>query len=264
MVLGMLGVFGIFGIFAGSFLNLLIDRFYRGEQILIGRSHCDNCKHTLSWKDLIPLLSFVLLGGKCRYCDKPIGWINPSVELVTGVSFGLIAGFSDLSNLSSLSVLGYLSILSLAGVFIITFFADIKYGVVYQEVIVVGILAVLVYWITGEIGGTREIRGIICNLIAASCAFLFFWILHKAFKGRAMGRGDADLAFLVGLTAGWPNVIVALFFSFLTGAVFGLILVVTGAQKLKSTVPFGPFLIAGLVISLIFGESFINWYFGLL
>jgi leader peptidase (prepilin peptidase)/N-methyltransferase len=245
----------VVGIFIGSFLNLVIDRLYLGGQIVFGRSHCGSCHKTLSLKDLVPIFSYLFLFGKCRYCKKAIEWINPVVELVTGVSFIVAIVFSNLSNF------GYLGVLCLVCIFIVIFFADLKYGVVYSEVIGLGVVATLLIWV---LGGIWEIREVGINLAGALGAFLFFWILHKVFKGRAMGRGDADIAFLVGVTVGFPQVLVALFSSFLTGAVFGIILIIVKAKGLKDKIPFGPFLVLGVLVSLFAGNGILSWYKGLL
>ncbi|MFH2108859.1 MAG: prepilin peptidase [Patescibacteria group bacterium] len=252
--------FAIIGLFVGSFLNLLIDRLYTGEQIVKGRSHCDLCKHELSWKDLIPLFSYLSLRGKCRYCHKPIGWQNAVVELVTAVVFGLLAttlpNLSELSHLSNLSLLGLAFGLTISCLLIVTFFSDLKFGVIYQELIIIGVIFTLVFFIAND---ALSILGV----IGAVGAFGFFYILHKMFKGKAMGRGDADLAFLVALLSGFPNVLVTLFSSFLTGALAGVILILLGKKTLKAKIPFGPFLITGLIVGLLLGDKIVRWYIGL-
>lgn len=287
--------FTIVGLFVGSFLNMLIDRFYTGEQIIKGRSHCDLCKHALGWKDLIPLLSYITLGGKCRYCHKPIGWQNAVVEVTTAGVFGLLAttlpNSLDLRNLSLLSSLWLGYSLVITSLLIITFFSDLKFGVIYQELIIIGVVLTLLFFVANDITSIIGIKNTLAQdafgkhllqtnylnnliekvirerifwVIGALGAFTFFYLLHKMFKGRAMGRGDADLAFLVALIVGFPNVLVSLFFSFLTGAFVGVILIALGKKTLKAKIPFGPFLIMGLVIGLLFGNRIIKWYIGLI
>ena len=285
-------ILGIFGLFIGSFLNLLIDRWYKGEQVSRGRSKCDSCGHVLGFFDLIPLLSFLFLRGKCRYCKKSISWINPVVEVVLAAGFAIIglAFASEIFNFQLLT-LGFLYWSVVYCLLVITFFGDIKYGVIYNEVIAIGIIVVFLYWLIGGIWEIKEMRemlikeelgralmeigylkdkalfmvkGRLFDLAGAFGAFGFFYFLRAWFKGRALGGGDVKLAFLIGLITGFPNVLVALFFGFLTGAFVGVILLVTGRKGLKSRIAFGPFLVFGTIIGFVFGSQIINWYLGLL
>jgi len=285
-------VFPTLGLFVGSFLGVVVIRGYRGGSILVGRSFCDKCKKPLSFWQLIPVFSYIFLKGKCGYCHKKIGLFFPTIEVVTGLCFGAIWGFwGNKTNLGGLGLLGLLGLFIIASTLIVTFFADLKYGVIYREVILVGVVAVVGIWVIGGIRDIGEIKnqlledpigkyllqngylvGVVKGLIIAKAwdlfgavaTFLFFYILHKAFKGKAMGRGDADLGFLIGLICGFPNIFIALFISFLTGAIFGLILIAVKVKGLKDRLPFGPFLVVGCVVVLVFGKEILNWYLKLL
>ena len=127
----------ILGLTVGSFLNVLIDRLPNDKSIL-GRSYCDHCKKTLSWKDLIPVLSFVYLRGKCRYCHAPLSYQYPIVELLTGLLFIATYQFATLN----FQLIYYLLIVSSL---IVVFFADLKYGIIPDKILLPAIVVSLVY-----------------------------------------------------------------------------------------------------------------------
>jgi len=251
----------ILGLFIGSFLNVLIDRIPQDESIVKGRSYCDKCKKKLKWHDLIPVLSFLILNGKCRYCHSSISIFYPVVELTTAISFVLT--YFYLFNLSDsrfavydlqffAMVFYYLVIVSSM---IVVFFADLKYGIIPDKVIFPAIAFSFLYLILNH-------EYLIPNTVSGLLAFLFFLILYLATGGRGMGFGDVKLVFWLGLFLGFPRIIPALYLSFLLGAVTGLILVISKKKRLfkGETIPFGPFLVSGSIISLFFGERLINLF----
>jgi prepilin signal peptidase PulO-like enzyme (type II secretory pathway) len=246
----------IIGLFVGSFLNVLADRLPRNESPIGGRSHCENCKKTLAWYDLIPLASFISLKGKCRYCHTSLSIYYPIIEIITGVLFVLSFLFvnRDSSMYHVLSIkytselLYYLFIVSSL---IIVFFADLKYGIIPDKVIFPAIIISLAYVILNTY--------YIIPILSAVGAFLFFLFLFLITKGRGMGFGDVKFAFLMGLFLGFPNIVVALYIAFLTGAIVGCILIVWRKKKmLGSSIPFGPFLVAGSLMAIFFGDFLIQ------
>ena len=226
----------LFGLSIGSFLNVLIDRLPRGKNVITGRSVCDYCKKTLRWFELIPLLSWAIQGGRCRRCHKKLSVQYSLIELITGVGFVILSP-SYWIIFSSLLVI---------------FVADLKYQIIPDSMVVVGIIGVI-----GVIGGIREIGG---NVIVGMGAAMFFLLLWLVTRGRAMGLGDVKFAFLMGLLLGFPGVVVACYLAFLTGAGVGVILILRGKKGLKSKIAFGPFLILGTCISLIWGSQIIEWW----
>jgi leader peptidase (prepilin peptidase) / N-methyltransferase len=255
----MLEVIAIFllGLAVGSFLNVLIDRLPRDESPFRGRSYCESCKKPLLWYDLIPVVSILFLKGKCRYCRSPISWYYPIVELTTGIMFVAVTIFvlnnfqfsifnfqSNLNfQLSQTSTIAYY--LFIISSLIVVFFVDLKYGIIPDKVVYPSILAAIVYLFINH-------QSLIINhLLAAFGAFLFFLALYLLTKGKGMGFGDVKLVFLLGLVLGFPKIIVAFYIAFLTGAIIGIILILWGKKKLGgTTIPFGPFLVAGAFIAL--------------
>lgn len=219
---------GLFGLAAGSFLNVLIDRLPRGRNVIMGRSQCDYCGKTLRWFELIPLISFLVQRGRCRRCHKKLSWQYPIVELVTAVGFIFLAP-SYWIIFSSLLVI---------------YMADLKYQIIPDSMIVVGVIGVI--GAMGVIGG---------NVMAGIGASLFFFLLWLITHGKGMGLGDVKLAFLMGLLLGFPNIIIASYSAFLTGATSGVILILLGKKKLKEKIAFGPFLVTGTVVALMWGEQ---------
>ncbi len=224
----------ILGLCVGSFVNVLIDRLPKGEDVIGGRSRCDFCKKNLRWFELIPVLSFLIQGGKCLRCRKRISIQYPVIELVTAAGFVLL--YQQLPNLAIFLAL------------LVIFVADYKYEIIPDSMIAFGLLGSLLQ------------EDLLQNWPMAVGAAAFFLCLFLITKGRGMGFGDVKLVFLLGLILGYPNIIVALYAAFLTGAAIGIILMIGGKKSLKSHVPFGPFLILGTVFALLFGNQVLSWW----
>ncbi|MDO8474211.1 MAG: prepilin peptidase [bacterium] len=263
----------VFGLAIGSFLNAVIYRMEKGESVLRGRSYCPHCKHPLAWHDLVPLLSFFLLRGKCRYCKEKISFQYPLVELATALLFIAIVsvsspwlnqGVENLAKLSFTQVAELFYLWVVASAFIVIFVYDLKHYLIPDKILYPIIGLVLLYQMFGNWElGIGNFASLINPLASALGAGLFFFFIYAFSKGRAMGFGDVKLAFLLGLFLGWPSILVALFFAFCLGAVFGLILIALKKKGLKSEVPFAPFLITGTAIAFFFGLGVLNWYLGL-
>ena len=253
-------IFFIFGLTIGSFLNSVIYRLQKGEIFPSGRSYCPNCKERLSWSDLIPVLSFLILKGKCRYCQKPISLQYPLVELTTGVLFALIAKVEPVFTLSQLIATLYLFII--CSLLIIIFVYDLKRYIIPDKIIYPAILISLIFNFQFLIPKQLPI---LSNLILSALgSAAFFLIIVMISKGNWMGGGDIKLAFFMGLFLGFPNILVALFSAFFLGAIIGLGLILAGKKTMRSEIPFGPFLVTGTFIAFFWGEEIITWYLRLL
>lgn len=234
----------IFGLAIGSFLNVLIDRLPMEESIM-GRSHCDYCKRKLGPYDLIPVLSFFALGGKCRYCKKKISWIYPLVELITGILFATTWFYIPVQN--PLVRIAYLGIVSCL---IVIFFTDAKYQIIpdYMQIALFGFsLFAVGEGITPLIFLKRAASSLLVML-----PILFLYVMTK---GRGMGFGDVKLSFIIGFFLGLRNGFVAMYIAFVSGALFGLMLIVLKRKRLKSKIAFGPFLVLGIILMVFFGSN---------
>lgn len=276
----------LLGAVVGSFLNVLIDRLPRqgkeadsgklprdsGESIIFGRSCCENCRTPLLWYDLIPILSFFWLRGKCRFCQAKIPVRLLIVELITGLGFiavtsdfcGLVADSHGVSSL--LLVTCYLFLFSS---FVVLFFTDFEYGVLPDKIVFPAVVVILLWRITSLILDTKYLilntkYGILSYLLSAFGLSSFFLLLIIITRGKGMGFGDVKLGFLIGLVLGWPGTLVAVFLAFLAGALVSVILIVGGKKCFGETVPFGPFLITGTAAAALFGSRIWEWYLGLL
>lgn len=250
----------ILGLCFGSFLNVLIDRLPKGKSVVRGRSFCDHCKHKLGWDDLIPVLSFILLNRRCRYCGKKISWHYPIVELTTGILFlfvySLLIGIIRLDNNHFYYIYTYYLIIT--SCLLAIFVTDLKYRIIPDEVLIVQIVTALFYQVLFQ---KQILKGNILTGVVFLLVFLFLVIITK---GKGIGLGDVKLAFVMGLVLGFPKIIVALYLSFLTGAVFSLILVLLKIKSLKSTIAFGPFLCAATFVTLFYGNSLWSLFKGIL
>lgn len=239
------------GLSIGSFINCLVYRLdssaalgaknWRG--FLFGRSFCPKCKHKLAWYDNVPLLSFALLAGKCRYCHSPISWQYPVVELTAGVLTLLIFQFSNFPFFQS--IFNLLITYALIAIFV----SDLRYMIIPDKIVYPTLLVTLFFLIS------QYPNISISNFLSALGTAGFFYFLVLITRGRGMGMGDVKLVGLMGLILGWPRIIVALFLAFLTGAVVGAILVLLKKKRFEEHIPFGPFLVAGTFVALFWGEK---------
>ena len=236
----------LFGLCVGSFLNVVICRLKTKESIFIGRSHCPQCRTVLKWHDLIPVLSFLIQKGKCRYCNKKISWQYPLVEISTALLFLFVILNQQVKNLIdpslTLRMTFYLIIISFL---IIIFVYDLKHYIIPDKIIYPAII----------VAGIFNFKFSILSALGAS---LFFLSLVLVSKGKWMGLGDVKLAFLMGLILGWPNILLALFLSFFSGAIVGVGLIILHKKGLKSEIPFGPFLSASTIFALLYGSQIIE------
>jgi leader peptidase (prepilin peptidase)/N-methyltransferase len=251
----------IFGTAVGSFLNVLIDRLPQ-EKSIYGRSICDYCYHQLAWYDLIPIVSFLLLSGRCRYCQKKLSFQYPLVELITAVSFLLIylylgpfftnEQFITNFHLRLWQMIGYWVVIASL---IVVFFADFKYHIIPDSIqlsFFVGTLILLPF------AGNNLLSIFLNRVLAAFLVAAPIYFIYFLSNGRAMGFGDVKLSFTIGFLLGIKSGFMALYLAFVTGGIVGSILLLVGKKKLKSKIAFGPFLVIGILIMLFFGEKLIG------
>ncbi len=240
------GIIFIFGLCVGSFLNVLIYRLPRSLP-LTGRSFCPKCKKKISWYDNIPLVSFILLRGKCRSCHSPISIQYPLVEISTALLFLLVYYYFHTGLWFMVYGLWLMSAL------LVIFVADFRYQVVPDQITYPTTIIVFLFQFISNQSST------INHVFSALGAGLFFLSLHLLTRRRGMGMGDVKLAFLMGLVLGFPKIILALYLAFLTGAFVGVILILAKVKRFGEHIPFGPFLTSATLISLFWGEQILRW-----
>ncbi len=254
----------IFGLIIGSFLNCVVWRLYKEESFLFGKSYCPKCRHSLNVLDLFPVLSYVFLRGKCRYCGEKISIQYPLVELLTALLFVLVyLHFGPITGLFSFNFFQVIYWLVMISFLIIIFVFDLKYYIIPDEVIYPAIVISMSWLLYSFSFGAMGKEALLYTILSALGASLFFFLIWFFSKGMAMGFGDVKLAILMGLLLGFPNIIVGLFLGFLFGAIIGSGMVLFKRKGLKSEIPFGPFLLAGLFTALFYGDRIASWYLSL-
>ncbi|MDP3954932.1 MAG: prepilin peptidase [bacterium] len=252
----------VLGLCIGSFLNVLIYRLPLSLS-LGGRSFCPKCKKKISWYDNIPLVSFILLRGKCRHCHSPISWQYPMVELLTGilvlgVSLRVLGGIRDVGGIGGWIELVYL--LFLVSALIVIFFVDLKHEIIPDSLVYPTIVLTVVFLIFNQQSAINNQQlPLTNNLITSFVSGLFFLALYLVTRGRGMGFGDVKFAFLMGLVLGFPNILLALYGAFLTGAILGVILILIRRKRFGMHIPFGPFLAFWTLIALFWGKEILEW-----
>ena len=249
----------VLGLFIGSFLNSIIYRLENNLPFPLTYSFCPHCHHRLHSLDLIPVLSFLMLKGKCRYCGKKISFQYPIVEILTGFIFFFIFKFVSMNQLSVFDLIYYLIVSSFL---IIIFVYDFKNFIIPDKYLFPLILTVFAYLLF-QYFKFNNLNILLNSLIGALISLIFFLIIYLISSGKYLGFGDVKFSFFMGLFLGYPKILVALFFSFFIGAIIGIILIILKEKTFKSEIPFGPFLIIGVYIALFYGEEIINWYLSL-
>lgn len=239
----------------GSFTNVFIDKLLFGRSLL-GRSHCDYCRKVLSPLDLVPILSFLVLGGKCRYCGRKLSWQYPAVEALSGFLFASVFYFQALN--SPFDGIKVLYLLLISTVLLVVATVDFKYYLIPTTLVFAASLLALFY--NFFFFGPTQFAG---HVAAAFVAAVFFGTIVLLTRGRGMGSGDIVLAFLIGMVLGFAQMVLAIFMAFVIGAVVAILLVFAGRKKFRQAIAFGPFLIVGFYIALWFYQPVSSWYLGL-
>jgi len=260
----------IFGLVIGSFLNVVILRTLQEESPLEGRSRCDECRRQINWYDNIPLLSYIVLGGKCRYCKKPIDITHPVVEFMTGALFvwWYLGGFFffqffKLSN-QPFQVIQPVFWLVVGIILLIILVTDLISFIIPDYAVLALFFLSYFYRVALVAFGIMQVQDFALSLVGSLVVTAFFFSLWYFTKGKGMGFGDVKFCLPMGLLLGWPNIFVGMFLAFVIGAVVGIVVVVWKKSSLKAKIPFGPFLVLGTVITLMYGDGILQWYLGLL
>lgn len=246
----------LFGLIIGSFLNVVIYRFPRRESLSHPGSHCPDCGAPVRPYDNIPVVSWLVLRGRCRDCHGPISPRYPLVELLTGVLF-LAAGvrFGSSAPLAAYCVF-FAVLVAISGI-------DLDHHLIPNRIVYPGGLAVLALLALAS-GVQGSTRSFVDALIGGVLGFGVLLIIHLI-QPRGMGFGDVRLAGLIGLASGWlgvAHVAVALFMGFLSGAIVGLVLMAAGRAGRRSRIPFGPFLAVGAVVAVLWGNPLVRAWLG--
>ncbi len=239
-------VVGAIGLLFGSFANVLIVRIPAGKSIVTPPSHCPHCGHPLRALDLVPVLSWLFLKGKCRYCQGRISPRYPLIELLTAALF---VGVFMRWGLSDFTLAGWVLVIILVS----AAFIDLDEGIIPDVITIPGvILGLAVSFFT--IGFLPALWG--------ALAFGGVLFVAAVISQGGMGGGDIKLAAAIGAFCGLPGALITLLLSSLLGTLFGIILIMMGRAGRKTPVKFGPFLAVSAYIAFLFSNEIVMWYLG--
>jgi len=237
----------------GSFLNVCISRLPHGESIVAPPSHCPRCGVPIRAYDNIPLVSFAVLGGRCRACRAPISWRYPLVE-----SLAVVAGALVLWQLGPTwdGLRAFVLVLALIAIT----FTDLEHQMIPDWITLPGILAGLAFQLYPSPWAVLD--GLLGCLLGGGIFYLIAWLSPKVFGQEGMGGGDIKLAAMMGAFLGWKVVLVAIYVAVLVGGIGGGLLLLLGLRRFGQHLAFGPFLALGGVAAALWGRPFLSWYFG--
>lgn len=241
-------IFFIYGLFIGSFLNVCIFRIPAGISIVKPPSSCGSCGHRLNYIDMLPVINYIINKGKCRYCKSPYSIQYPLIELLNGILYALVVlkyGFSTNSIL-------YCLIISLL---ITISIIDLKHKIIPDSLNITGAIIGIIYIILDK-------TIIFDRLIGLGIGLGLF--LAIAVLTNAMGGGDIKLMAVLGFIFGIKGVLFITLFSFITGAIISVALLITKVKSRKDEIPFGPFISLSALIYIFCGSQIINWYLNII
>ena len=248
-------IFFILGLIIGSFLNCFIWRKYKGES-LWGFSRCLSCHKNIKWYDNIPVLSFLLLRGRCRFCRVKIPWHYPLLELITGLLF--FFSFYHQSQLPSFSFPSLAFFLLVISFLIIIFVFDLRWMVIPVDLLLGG--AIFIFLFQLYLG--TSFLNIILSVFLGLAFFAFQFFLSR---GKWIGEGDLWLGGFLGLVFSSPSLtLLFIFLSYIIGGVVSLVLIISTHKKLGEKIPLGVFMALAALIILFFGQDLLSWYLCLL
>ena len=245
----------IYGLIIGSFLNVCIYRIPREESIAFPASHCPSCSHKLKWYDNIPLFSYLILRGKCRYCNVKISPQYPIVETLNAIIYLMLFFYFN-------SFIDFIFYALISSVLIVITSIDLK-EMIIPDILVIIILIlsvlhkVLNYFVYGISPGILSSLG---GLIIAGGIFLAIVIFSRG----GMGDGDVTLIAALGFILGVKYILLTIFLSFILGAIISVVLLATKIKTRKDPIPFGPFIILSFFIVLLYGKELIDIYWGIM
>lgn len=241
----------VFGLVVGSFLNVCICRMPKNESIVSPPSHCPACSYQIRWYDNIPIISYLLLRGKCRGCGTHISLQYPLVELLNGIlTLCLYLRFGP--------TLAFATLFLFCSALVVITFIDIEHQIIPDEISLTGIIIgfALSFFLKGH-GWLNSLLGI---LLGGGSLFLVAWSYQLLTGKDGMGGGDIKLLAMMGAFLGWKAVLFIIFASSLIGSVVGIAIMLLQKKDGKLAIPFGPYLAFGAVLYIFYGRPLIRWY----
>lgn len=253
----------LLGVCLGSFVNALVWRLKTKRNFISGRSMCVHCHHQLAPLDLIPVFSWLILKGRCRYCNKPISWQYPVVELAVGLLFAIsfLLWPAPLEQWFQITQFGLW--LAMLVILVALFVYDVRWLLLPDKLTYPLIALGLIMGILSLVFGQHlPVQQILLEILYGALSIGgFYGLLFVISKGKWVGLGDAKLGLALGLAVGWQLGLLTLVLANLLGTAFVLPGLLSKKLTRTSKIPFGPFLIAAFIITALFGQALIGWYF---
>ena len=235
------------GLVFGSFFNVVGIRV-PAKETLGGRSHCPKCDHQIGWLELIPVIGYIIIGGKCKKCKSPISIKYPLMELLTGILF--LVSYMILRE----NMIEYILVVSFISLMTIITVSDLYYKIVPDVILIVFLPILVILRIMSEAMPWYE--GIIGGVVAFGFMYLIALYGKIRFKQMALGGGDIKLYFLIGIVLGYQTVFLSLFFAALAGIIVNIFI----RNKADKYIPFVPFIYFGSMLAYFYGHTIIDWY----
>ena len=241
------------GAIVGSFLNVCIHRLPRGMSVVIPASHCPSCITPLHPLDNIPLLSILVLRGRCRHCGATITWRYPLVEGLNGIAYALAVLRFGLDPAAFVHA-------ALLSALIVVAFIDLEHRIIPNEITIPGLpLGLLASATVLPISAWDALIGALCG---GGILFAIAWISRLVLRREGMGMGDVKLLAMLGAFLGWKATLLTLLLGSGAGAVVGVTMMAMKRATRHDPIPFGPYLALGAAVALLVGDAIIEWYSG--
>ena len=244
----------VFGMVVGSFLNVCICRMPKNESIVSPPSHCPHCSYQICWYDNIPLVSYLLLRGKCRGCGAHISLQYPLVELINGLlTLFLFLRFGP--------TLAFAALFLFCSALVVITFIDLEHQIIPDEISLSGIVVgfVLSFFLEGH----TWLNSLLGILLGGGSLLLVAYLYQRVTGKDGMGGGDIKLLAMMGAFLGWKAVPFIIFASSLVGSLIGVTIMLLQKKDTKLAIPFGPYLAFGAILYIFYGRPLIRWYLGL-
>ena len=258
----------LFGLCLGSFLNVCIARMPQDKSVVRPPSHCPSCRTDIAWYDNIPVVSWLLLRGRCRVCASPISRVYPLVELLTGLLIWCV--WRDVIGAATIVSLGHAVTFLYYSIFVMMLvgltFIDVRYHIIPDEFSIYAVpIGVAGAWAVQQAGGSAHITwqySVVGALVGGGFLAAIagtFWLIRRE---EGMGMGDIKLLAMIGSFLGaFPALLVVLILSSVIGSVVGITMILMRGRSMRMAVPFGPFLALGALAYLLYGEALVHWIF---
>lgn len=242
----------VFGALVGSFLNVCIYRLPIGKPIALARSACARCQRQLSWYENIPVLSYLVLGGRCRSCRQPISIRYPIVELLTAVMFAAAMWhYGPGPLLASRLIFGCM--------LIVLFAIDLEHHLLPNAITLPGIIVGLAFSVINPPGWVSSLIGIaVGGGVLWAIAEGYYRLRHE----EGLGMGDVKMLAMIGAFLGWQLTLVTLMMASFAGSIVGVGFIIAQRGGMKYALPFGTFLAMGAVLAAVVGQDLLTWYLG--